>query len=96
MVRKRLSRSITQTKNLNRQRLTDWTTINEEHTTYHVFDSAHAIAHGVQKFKQKDGSEKTNDFVVAGLITTVLSKTAGLSTTMAIICNSEDPRYLDL
>src|SRR5260221_7345249 len=43
------------------QGLSDWTTIHEEHyNNIHVFDTAHALAHG----KQVVGA-KTNDFVVA-------------------------------
>ena len=46
--------------------LSDWTTVNEEHyNNIHVFESAQVVARGKQTIKQKDGSEKTNDYVVA-------------------------------
>jgi hypothetical protein len=78
--------------------LTDWTTVNEEHyNNIHIFGSAVAIAHGVQSFKQGDGTEKTNDFVVAWINhfgpknTRVFSTTIGHNNVTV-----EDPRYLDL
>jgi hypothetical protein len=80
------------------KRLTDWTTINEEHyNNVHVFDSARALAHGVQVFKQKDGAEKTNDFVVAWMNHYGPKKTRVFSTTIGHNnATVEDPRYLDL
>ena len=78
--------------------LTDWTTINEEHyNNVHVFDGSRTVARGVQSFKQKDGTYKTNDFVVAWINhygpkkTRVFSTTVGHNNTTV-----EDPRYLDL
>ncbi len=77
---------------------TDWTTINEEHyNNIHVFDSAHAIAHGVQMFKQKDGTQKTNDFVVAWINHYGPKQTRVFSTTIGHNnATVADPRYLDL
>jgi hypothetical protein len=76
----------------------DWTTIHEEHyNNVHIFDSAHALAHGVQALPQKDGSVKTNDFVVIWTNEYGPKKTRVFSTTIGH--NNEtvsDPRYLDL
>jgi hypothetical protein len=76
----------------------DWTTIHEEHyNNVHVFDTAHALAHGMQVLKQKDGSSKTNDFVVVWTNEYGPNKTRVFSTTIGH--NNEtvsDPRYLDL
>jgi len=73
--------------------LEDWTTIHEEHyNNVHVFDTAHALAHGVQKLKQR-----TNDFVVVWTNEYGPNKTRVFSTTIGH--NNEtvsDPRYLDL
>src|SRR6266478_1924128 len=78
--------------------LTDWTTVNEEHyNNVHVFASSHAIAHGVQEFKQRDGAQKTNDFVVAWINHYGPKKTRVFSTTIGHNnATVEDPRYLDL
>jgi len=78
--------------------LNDWTTVNEEHyNNIHVFDSAHALAHGVQEFKQRDGTQKTNDFVVAWVNEYGPKKTRVFSTTIGHNnATVEDPRYLDL
>jgi hypothetical protein len=77
--------------------LKDWTTIREEHyNNVHVFDSAQALAHGLQAIKQGDGM-KTNDFVVAWVNQYGPNKTRVFSTTIGH--NNEtvaDPRYLDL
>jgi len=76
----------------------DWTTIHEEHyNNVHVFDTAHALAHGKQELPQKDGSVKTNDFVVVWTNEYGPKKTRVFSTTIGH--NNEtvsDPRYLDL
>jgi hypothetical protein len=78
--------------------LADWTTIHEEHyNNVHVFDTAHPLAHGVQVLPQKDGSSKTNDFVVVWTNEYGAKKTRVFSTTIGH--NNEtvsDPRYLDL
>src|SRR5882724_10845099 len=78
--------------------LTDWTTVNEEHyNNVHVFASSHAIAHGVQEFKQRDGAQKTNDFVVAWINHYGPKKTRVFSTTIGHNnATVSDPRYLDL
>jgi hypothetical protein len=78
--------------------LSDWTTIHEEHyNNVHVFDSARPLAHGKQALKQKDGSVKTNDWVVVWTNEYGPAKTRVFSTTIGH--NNEtvaDPRYLDL
>jgi hypothetical protein len=78
--------------------MTDWTTIHEEHyNNIHVFDTAHPLVHGEQVVKQKDGSPKTNNFVVAWVNEYGPKKTRVFSTTIGH--NNEtvsDPRYLDL
>ena len=78
--------------------LEDWTTINEEHyNNIHIFDSAHALAHGKQTVKQRDGSDKTNDFVVAWTNEYGPKKTRVFSTTIGHNnATVSDPRYLDL
>jgi hypothetical protein len=77
--------------------LSDWTTVNEEHyNNIHIFDSAHAIAHGVQVFKQGE-TEKTNDFVVVWFNTYGPKKTRVFSTTIGHNNTTvDDSRYLDL
>jgi hypothetical protein len=78
--------------------LDNWTTIHEEHyNNVHVFDTAHPLAHGVQKLKRKDGSTKVNDWVVVWTNEYGPNKTRVFSTTIGH--NNEtvsDPRYLDL
>jgi type 1 glutamine amidotransferase len=78
--------------------LSDWTTVNEEHyNNVHVFDTARALARGKQELPQKDGSVKTNDFVVVWTNEYGPKKTRVFSTTIGH--NNEtvsDPRYLDL
>lgn len=78
--------------------LDDWITINEEHyNNIHIFDSAHALAHGKQTVKQRDGSDKTNDFVVAWTNEYGPKKTRVFSTTIGHNnATVSDPRYLDL
>ncbi len=80
------------------QGLSDWSTIHEEHyNNIHVFDTAHALAHGIQIIKQGGGRLKTNDFVVAWVNEYGPKKTRVFSTTIGH--NNEtvaDPRYLDL
>jgi hypothetical protein len=78
--------------------LSDWTTIHEEHyNNVHIFDTAHALAHGKQVLPQGNGSLKTNDFVVVWTNEYGPNKTRVFSTTIGH--NNEtvaDPRYLDL
>jgi hypothetical protein len=78
--------------------LADWTTIHEEHyNNIKVWDTAHALAHGTQVIKNKNGEpQRTNDFVVAWT-STYKNKTRVFSTTIGH--NNEtvaDARYLDL
>lgn len=77
--------------------LNDWTTINEElYNNIQVFPTAQTLARGKQVVKQKDGTEKTTDLVVAWTNlyqgkTRVFSTSIGHNTATV-----EDPRYLDL
>jgi hypothetical protein len=78
--------------------LADWTTIHEEHyNNIHVYDTAHALAHGTQVIKNEKGQpQRTNDFVVAWE-NIYRGKTRVFSTTIGH--NNEtvaDARYLDL
>jgi hypothetical protein len=76
----------------------DWTTINEEHyNNVHVFDTAHALAHGKQVVKQDDGSDTTHDFVVVWTNEYGPNKTRVFSTTIGHNNKTvSDPRYLGL
>ena len=78
--------------------LGDWSTIKEElYNNIHVFDSAHPLAHGKQTFKQRNGAEKTNDYVVVWTNEYGPKKTRVFSTTIGHNnATVEDPRYLDL
>lgn len=78
--------------------LSDWTTIKEEHyNNIHVFDGAHEIARGTQAVKNRDGSVKTNDYVVAWSNLYGPKKTRVFSTTIGHNnATVEDTRYLDL
>jgi hypothetical protein len=78
--------------------LSDWTTIHEEHyNNVHIFESAHPIAHGKQTVKMRDGTERTNDFVVVWTNEYGPKKTRVFSTTIGHNNETvEDPRYLDL
>ncbi len=78
--------------------LSDWTTINEEHyNNIHIFDTARPVAHGKQTLKRRDGTERTNDFVVVWTNTYGPNKTRVFSTTIGHNNQTvEDPRYLDL
>ena len=77
--------------------MADWTTIHEEHyNNVHVFDTAHALAHGKQVVTEK-GQQVTHDFVVVWTNEYGPNKTRVFSTTIGH--NNEtvsDPRYLDL
>lgn len=76
----------------------DWTTIHEElYNNVHIFDHAHPLARGKQTVKEKDGTVKNFDFVVAWTNEYGPKKTRVFSTTIGH--NDEtvaDPRYLDL
>jgi hypothetical protein len=78
--------------------MTNWSTIHEEHyNNIHIFNTAHALVHGLQVVKQSNGGEKTNDYVVAWINEYGPKKTRVFSTTIGH--NNEtvaDPRYLDL
>jgi hypothetical protein len=78
--------------------LPDWTTIKEEHyNNIRVFDTARPLAHGKQVVNQRDGSARTNDFVVVWSNEYGPRKTRVFSTTIGH--NNQtvaDPRYLDL
>ncbi|HEY6169056.1 MAG TPA: ThuA domain-containing protein [Verrucomicrobiae bacterium] len=76
--------------------LSDWTTIKEEHyNNIQVRPTATPIARGKQTVKQKDGTTKENDYVVAWANdykgTRVFSTTIGHNNATV-----EDARYLDL
>ncbi|HWF20326.1 MAG TPA: ThuA domain-containing protein [Verrucomicrobiae bacterium] len=78
--------------------MSNWTTIHEElYNNIHIFDKTHPLARGKQVTKQKDGSEKVDDFVVVWTNEYGPKKTRVFSTTIGH--NNEtvsDPRYLDL
>jgi hypothetical protein len=78
--------------------LSNWTTIREElYNNIHVFDSAHPLATGSQVVNQRDGTKKTNDFVVVWTNEYGPKKTRVFSTTIGHNNGTvEDPRYLDL
>ena len=78
--------------------LSDWTTGKEEHyNNINVFPSAHALAHGYQAIHQRDGTSKTNDFVVVWTNSYGPKRTRVFSTTIGHNnATVEDPRYLDL
>ena len=78
------------------QTLGDWTTINEElYNNIQIFPTATPLAHGKQITKDKDGTTKENDYVVAWandyLGARVFSTTIGHNNATV-----EDARYLDL
>lgn len=77
--------------------MSDWTTINEEHyNNIHVFDTAHALAHGTQGVRD-GGGMKTNDWVVVWTNEYGPKKTRVFSTTIGHNNKTvSDPRYLDL
>jgi len=76
--------------------LNGWTTGKEEHyNNIQVFPSAHVLAHGKQTIKDKDGTEKTNDFV--NVWTNDYHGTRVFSTTLMHNTPSiADARYLDM
>lgn len=76
--------------------LDDWTTINEElYNNLKVFPAAHPLARGKQVIKRKDGTEKTEDVVVAWV--NEYGKGKVFSTTLGHNnATVGDARYLDL
>lgn len=78
--------------------LSNWTTIHEElYNNIHIFGSAHSIASGSQVVKARNGSSRTNQFVVVWTNQYGPKHTRVFSTTIGH--NNEtvsDPRYLDL
>ena len=76
--------------------MADWTTIKEElYNNIVVFDNAHELARGQQIVPQKNGTAKTNEYVVAW--TSSYGQTRVFSTTLGHNnVTVSDPRYLDL
>ncbi|MSU19895.1 MAG: hypothetical protein EXS30_00695 [Pedosphaera sp.] len=76
--------------------LSDWTTIDEElYNNIKLFDTAHAVARGKQIVKQRDGTEKEVESVVAW--TNDYGKTRVFNTTIGHNnITVGDDRYLDL
>jgi hypothetical protein len=76
----------------------DWTTINEElYNNIHIFDVTTPLAYGAQTVKGRDGTEKTNSFVVVWTNLYGPKKTRVFSTTIGHNnATVSDPRYLDL
>ena len=77
--------------------LEDWTTMREElYNNVHVFDGAHVLARGTQKFKQ-GGAEKSDEYVVVWTNEFGPKKAKVFSTTIGHNNGTvEDPKYLDL
>jgi hypothetical protein len=76
--------------------LSDWTTVNEElYNNIQIFPTAKPLARGQQITKNKDGTSKENDYVVAWVNdyqgTRVFNTTIGHNNATV-----EDARYLDL
>ncbi len=80
------------------QGLSDWTTVGEElYNNVHIFSTAHALARGSQVVQGRDGSTKTNDFVVVWVNHYGPKHTRVFSTTIGHNdATVADPRYLDL
>ena len=78
--------------------LSDWTTIKEEHyNNVHVFDTARPVARGTQVIRPRNGSGRTNDFVVVWTNEYGPKKTRVFSTTIGHNNDTvADARYLDL
>jgi len=78
--------------------LGDWTTINEElYNNIRVFETAQPLARVQQVTKQKNGSSKTNDFVVVWANEYGPKKTRVFTTTIGHnTATVADARYLDL
>jgi hypothetical protein len=77
--------------------LSDWKTINEElYNNIQVFPTATALAKGKQISKQKDGTDKESEYVVAWT-NTYNNKTRVFSTTIGHNNDTvSDARYMDL
>jgi type 1 glutamine amidotransferase len=79
--------------------LANWTTINEElynNSAGKLLDTAHPLARGQQKYKDKKGNEKTDEWVVAWT-NRYKDKTRVFATTLGHNnATVADPRYLDL
>lgn len=78
--------------------LQDWSTTQEElYNNIHIFDSAQALARGTQVLRRKDGTEKTQEVVVAWTNLYGPRKTRVFSTTIGHNnVTVSDARYLDL
>jgi len=78
--------------------MADWTTIQEElYNNIKVHPGAHALAHGKQIVKRREGGERTNEFTVVWTNLYGPKKTRVFSTTIGH--NNEtvaDGRYLDM
>ena len=75
----------------------DWTTVQEElYNNIHVFDSAKVVARGKQTVTRRDGTEQTNESVVAWTNEYGSHGTRVFSTTIGHNNQTvEDSRYLD-
>ena len=78
--------------------LPEWTTVNEElYNNIQVLSTATPLAWGRQSFKTRDGSERTDNFVVVWTNLYGPEKTRVFSTTIGHNnATVEDSRYLDL
>jgi hypothetical protein len=78
--------------------LENWTTINEElYNNIQIFPSATPLAAGAQIVKGRDGTSKTNTYVVAWLNSYGPKKTKVFSTTIGHNNTTvQDDKYLDL
>ena len=69
----------------------------ELYNNIQIFPSAQALANGKQVVPQKDGTEKTSDYVVSWVNNYGPKKTRVFSTTIGHNNDTvADPRYLDL
>jgi hypothetical protein len=77
--------------------MADWTTIREElYNNIQVLPTAHALARGKQVFKDRDGTERTSDYVVVWT-NQYQDRTRVFTTSLGHNNQTvEDPRYLDL
>lgn len=78
--------------------LEDWTTMNEElYNNIQVMNSATPLAWGKQSFKARNGTQRTNEYVVAWTSLYGPEKTRVFSTTLGHNNGTvQDDRYLDL
>ena len=76
----------------------DWTTVNEElYNNIRVFDGATPLARGEQTYSDRNGTQKTNNFVVVWSNQYGPKKTRVFSTTIGHNTSTvADARYLDL